>query len=169
MGGAQSALSGRQDAAGQNSFSDSKFSASADSTSSPVPSTVGNTVGQQPAFNLGELKLMLHHFSVISFSLFSFHIHCSGCPAPHAASWLRLFLWRSWWHARPPVRRRRGRGRSLPWSAPRHPGAHSCRTHINQPVPEQGGLWKQVCRGRNYWIGCDNLCSFSLQLRDKLR
>lgn len=52
MGGAPSTLSGRQDAAGQNSFSDSKFSASADSTSSPVPSTVGNTVGQQPAFNL---------------------------------------------------------------------------------------------------------------------
>lgn len=51
VGGAPSTLSGRQDA-GQNSFSDSKFSASADSTSSPVPSTVGNTVGQQPAFNL---------------------------------------------------------------------------------------------------------------------
>merc|ERR1712012_53178 len=33
-------------------FSDSKFSAAADSTSSPVPSSVGNTVGQQPAFNL---------------------------------------------------------------------------------------------------------------------
>ena len=56
MGGAPSTLSGRQDASGQNSFSDSKFSATADSTSSPVPSTVGNTVGQQPAFNLGELK-----------------------------------------------------------------------------------------------------------------
>lgn len=52
VGGAPSTLSGRQDASGQNSFSDSKFSATADSTSSPVPSTVGNTVGQQPAFNL---------------------------------------------------------------------------------------------------------------------
>ena len=57
MGAPQSSLSGRQDAAGQNTFSDSKFSAAADSTSSPVPSSVGNTVGQQPAFNLGELEL----------------------------------------------------------------------------------------------------------------
>ena len=61
MGGAPSTLSGRQDA-GQNSFSDSKFSASADSTSSPVPSTVGNTVGQQPAFNLGKFRLLGHTF-----------------------------------------------------------------------------------------------------------
>jgi len=52
VGAPQSSLSGRQDAAGQNTFSDSKFSAAADSTSSPVPSSVGNTVGQQPAFNL---------------------------------------------------------------------------------------------------------------------
>merc|ERR1719391_1822190 len=41
----------RQD--GQNSFGDtSKFAASSDSTSSPVPSTVGNTVGQPTPFNL---------------------------------------------------------------------------------------------------------------------
>ena len=64
MGGPQSSLSGRQDAAGQNTFSDSKFSAAADSTSSPVPSSVGNTVGQQPAFNLGELELLWVLFQV---------------------------------------------------------------------------------------------------------
>merc|ERR1719312_385849 len=41
----------RQD--GQNSFGDSsKFAASSDSTSSPVPSTVGNSVGQPTPFNL---------------------------------------------------------------------------------------------------------------------
>lgn len=145
MGGAPSTLSGRQDA-GQNSFSDSKFSASADSTSSPVPSTVGNTVGQQPAFNLGKFRLLLDTFSSDTYfsRIFSFHIHRCGCPAPHAAAWLRLLLRWSGRHARPPVRRGRGGGRSLPWSAPRHPGAHSCRPHINQPVPEQGGLRKQV-------------------------
>ena len=65
MGAPQSSLSGRQDAAGQNTFSDSKFSAAADSTSSPVPSSVGNTVGQQPAFNLGELELSWHYFKPI--------------------------------------------------------------------------------------------------------
>ena len=156
MGGAPSTLSGRQDAAGQNSFSDSKFSASADSTSSPVPSTVGNTVGQQPAFNLGELNLMKNLSILFIISCFSFHIHCSGGPAPHSAAWLRLFLWRSGRHARPPVRRGRGWGRSLSWPASRHPGAHSCRTNINQPVPEQGGLWKQVCMGGNNSIGCDD-------------
>ena len=64
MGGPQSSLSGRQDAAGQNTFSDSKFSAAADSTSSPVPSSVGNTVGQQPAFNLGELELFRVLFQI---------------------------------------------------------------------------------------------------------
>ena len=44
--------SSRQD--GQNSFGDSnKFNAGSDSTSSPVPSTVGNSVGQPTPFNLG--------------------------------------------------------------------------------------------------------------------
>jgi len=42
---------GRQD--GQNSFGDSsKYGAGSDSTSSPVPSSVGNTVGQPTPFNL---------------------------------------------------------------------------------------------------------------------
>ena len=171
MGGAPSTLSGRQDA-GQNSFSDSKFSASADSTSSPVPSTVGNTVGQQPAFNLGKFRL-IGHFTYTHFSsIFSFHIHRCGCPAPHAAAWLRLFLWRSGRHAWPPVRRGRGGGRSLPWSAPRHPGAHSCWPHVNQPVPEQGGLRKQVMLDgllNSRIEDIDHLCSFSIQLRNKLR
>merc|ERR1719270_2005081 len=43
---------GRQDT-GQNSFGDSsKYGAGSDSTSSPVPSSVGNTVGQPAPFNL---------------------------------------------------------------------------------------------------------------------
>ena len=47
---------GRQDT-GQNSFGDSsKYGAGSDSTSSPVPSSVGNTVGQPAPFNLGEFQ-----------------------------------------------------------------------------------------------------------------
>ena len=69
----------RQDGggAGQNSFSDNKFSGTADSTSSPVPSTVGsNSVGQQPApFNLGKTDIVsrLEHGQ-----------HCPPFQLPHS-------------------------------------------------------------------------------------
>ena len=145
MGAPPSSLSGRQDASGQNTFSDSKFSAAADSTSSPVPSSVGNTVGQQPAFNLGESKLFRFYFKLILTVILylSFHIHCCSGPAPYSAARLRLFLWRCGRHAWSPVRRGRGWGRSLSWPASRHSSAHSCWPHIHQPVSEHG-LWKEV-------------------------
>ena len=53
----------RQD--GQSSFGDSnKFNAGSDSTSSPVPSTVGNSVGQPTPFNLGEIGIIIKYFVI---------------------------------------------------------------------------------------------------------
>merc|ERR1719429_311120 len=48
----------------------------------------------------------------------SFFIHCCrSCAAPHAASWLRIFLRRSGRHARTAVRRSGSRWRSVPRSS----------------------------------------------------
>ena len=151
-----STLASRQADTSGSSFGgggDTKFAGGApggvsDSTSSPVPSTVGNTVGQPTPFNLGEWQTfpVSKMSSSESSKYFSFHLH--GSPAPHPAARLCLFLRRSGRNARTAVRRGRGWGRGLPSHPPGYSGAHSCRSDQHHPVPEQGLRIKVRTGGR---------------------
>lgn len=170
MGGAPSTLSGRQDA-GQNSFSDSKFSASADSTSSPVPSTVGNTVGQQPAFNLGKFRLLGHMFIgyLIFFNSQLPHspLRLPSTPRCRLVTPTSTVEW-----AACPASSTEGAWRgaestlvSTPASrCPQLPAPHQpASSRTRRPTETGNGGWIV-----QEWI-IDYLCSFSLQLRNKLR